>query len=236
MFMLFKKTLGGFVLLFDIGANRGDAVAAALNKGFSKIIAVEPAPRVFAELVRNYIYEPRVIPLRFAVSDKNNERVTFYEAEENGLSTLNRDWLTAENMPYAGKRFREIQANTITLDNLVTQYGIPTLIKIDVEGAEWQVFHGMTKRYGTLAFEWTFETIAEHEQQLDYLFTLGYSQVAPQYITHHLEEPKVWYPLVKRNKHQLLAWHQETSDAWIEKDWQKAGLRPTADVGMLWVR
>lgn len=224
------------MLLFDIGANRGDATIAGLEQR-CRVIAVEAAPRVFAELVKNFIYHPDVVPLRMAVSDKDGERLKFYEAEEDGLSSLNQEWLTKDGMPYKGKSYREVEVNTITIDTLANKYGKPDLIKIDVEGAEWQVMKGMTGHYGgMICFEWTFETIHQHEDQLDYLFTLGYREVAPQYIVNHLEEPTEWFHLIANNANQLLAWHQLTSDAWINGGWKVANLRPTADVGMLWVR
>ena len=224
------------MLMFDVGANRGDAVVVGLAQEY-RIIAIEAAPRVFGELVNNFIYNPDVVPLKMAVSDKDGERLKFYEADEDGLSTLNKDWLTNERMPYAGKPHREIEVNTITIDTLADKYGNPDLIKIDVEGAEWQVMKGMTRHYGgTLCFEWTFETMHQHEDQLDYLFTLGYREVAPQYIVNHLQEPTEWFDLRVNNSNQLLGWHQLTSDDWIDGGWKVAGLRPTADVGMIWVR
>jgi FkbM family methyltransferase len=223
------------MLLFDIGANRGDATKAGLSKGY-KVIALEPAPRTYKELVKNFVYSDDVVPLKYAVSDKDGERIKFYECIEDGLSTINKDWLTDESMPYAGKEFREIEANTVTIDTLADIYGEPDLIKIDVEGAEWAVFNGMTKKYKTVTFEWTFETIKEHEKQLNYLYLLGYKEVAPQYIVQHLEQPRVWLSLYEDNTNKLYAWHQETSDAWIEGGWKIASLRPTADVGMIWVR
>lgn len=224
------------MLLFDIGANRGEVTDLAFDKGFMKVIACEAAPRIFKHLVSDRIYNRDVVPLRVAVSDKDNQRVSFYEANEDGLSTLNIDWLTADTMPYKGKAYRTIQANTITIDTLVSVYGVPDLIKIDVEGAEWNVLHGITKRYKTISLEWTFATLSEHEEQLDYLYKLGYREFAPQYIVNHLEEPTEWFKLKKSNAKQLLIWHQETSDDWIDGGWKVAGLRPTADVGMLWVR
>jgi FkbM family methyltransferase len=223
------------MLLFDVGANRGDAVLAGLTQGY-RVIALEAAPRVYAELVGNFIYNPNVVPLRMAVSDKDGERLKFYEADEDGLSSLNKDWLTKDGMPYKGKFHREVEVNTITIDTLADKYGDPDLIKIDVEGAEWQVLKGMTRKYGTVAFEWTFETLCEHEDQLDYLWTLGYTEVAARFIEHHLQEPPAWGKLQKDNARQLLAWHQLNSDDWIDEDWKVAGLRPTADVGMVWVR
>lgn len=224
------------MLIFDVGANRGDFTLAALSKGY-KVVAIEAAPRIYGKLVSNFIYNPNVVPLRMAVSDKDGERLKFYEADEDGLSTLSKDWLTKDGMPYAGKPHREVEVNTITLDTLADKYGNPDLIKIDVEGAEWQVMKGMSRHYGgTLAFEWTFETMAQHEDQLDYLYQLGYREMAAQYIVNHCEEPQVWGEMQSNNVNQLLAWHQLTSDEWIDGGWKIANLRPTADVGMMWVR
>ena len=223
------------MIMFDVGANRGDATLEALKYGY-RVIAIEPAPRVFGELVKNFIYGQDVTALRMAVSDRDNEILKFYEADEDGLSTLNKDWLTKEGMPYAGKPYREVYVTTITLDTLARKYGEPDLIKVDVEGAEWNVFKGMTRAMGKLAFEWTFETLSEREAQLDYLYEIGYREVAPQYIEHHLKEPTEWFQLKRDNKRQLLAWHQETFDAWIDGGWKESNLRPTADVGMIWLR
>jgi FkbM family methyltransferase len=224
------------MLMFDVGANRGDATLAALAQGY-RVIALEAAPRVYSRLVSNFIYNPNVVPLRMAVADKDNERLKFYEAEEDGLSTLSKEWLTKEGMPYNGKPHREIEVNTITLDTLADKYGNPDLIKIDVEGAEWEVLHGMTRHYGgTLCFEWTFETLEQHENQLDYLWNLGYREIAPQYIVNHLEKPKEWFDLQPQSTGSLLKWHSQHLQAWLDGGWKEAGLRPTADVGMLWVK
>lgn len=224
------------MLLFDIGANRGDATHAGLALGFTKIIALEPAPRIYRQLVSQFIYNDKVVPLKLAVSDSCDDQIEFYEAEEDGLSSLNKDWLTSEGMPYAGKPYRTIKATTITVDKLVDIYGTPDLMKIDVEGAEWSVFRGMSKNYGKLAFEWTDATLSEHTTQLGYLGAIGYKQFNVQFITNHLEEPEEsgWISM---------EWAPDLSDivnlysqAWVDGEWKKAGLRPTADVGMLWLR
>lgn len=223
------------MLFFDIGANRGEATQVALDQGY-EVVALEAAPLVYSELVKKYIYDRRVLALRNAVSDKDNEWVDFYVAEEDGLSTLNKEWLTNPTLPYAGKPYKTVKVNTVTLDTLARLYGEPDLIKIDVEGAEWQVLRGMTRKYGTLCLEWTFATLDEHEKQMDYLYSIGYRQVAAQYIVGHLQEPKVWGELQADNAKQMLIWHQSTSDQWIDGEWKEAGLRQTADVGMLWFR
>jgi FkbM family methyltransferase len=220
------------MLCFDIGANRGDFTLAALGKGY-QVIALEPAPRVFAQLVKNFIYNPNVTPIRYAVSESDYARIEFYEAQEDGLSTLNKDWLTDKSMPYAGKPFRTIAATTITLDTLALKFGVPDLIKIDVEGAEWSVFKGLSTKMGMITFEWTYETLKEHNLQLEYLAHGGYKEVAPQFIEHHCQEPQVWYDLATFN---LMTWQINNKQGWESEQWKEAGLRPTADVGMVWVR
>jgi FkbM family methyltransferase len=220
------------MLCFDIGANRGDFTVAALGKGYD-VVAIEAAPKVFGELVSNFIYSPRVIPLKYAVSGSDYQYIEFYEAEEDGLSTINLDWLTDESMPYAGKPYRTVTATTITLDTLAQIYGVPDLIKIDVEGAEWSVFKGLSSKMGTIAFEWTLATIEEHQKQLEYLSIGGYTEVAPQYIEHHCQEPDTYYKL---STFDLLEWHEGAKGFWERENWKQSGLRPTADVGMLWVK
>ena len=220
------------MLLFDIGANRGDATLAGLQKGY-KVISLEPAPKIYAELVNSFIYNSNVVPIKVAVSDTDGQSIEFYEAEEDGLSTLNKDWLTSVDMPYAGKPYRVVKANTITLDTLVKIYGKPDLIKIDVEGAEWSVFKGMTSHYGKLAFEWTNVTIGEHQSQIEYLKGLGYTEAAPQFIEHHLQEPEVWYPI---DGFKLDEWVINNHHAWEDGGWKASNLRPTSDVGMCWVK
>ena len=220
------------MLLFDIGANRGDATVAGLAKGY-EVIAVEAAPKIYAELVKNFIYNPKVTPLKFAVSDQDYETIEFYEAEEDGLSTMNKAWLTDDSMPYAGKPFTTISATTITIDTLAAIYGDPDLIKIDVEGAEWQVLKGLSKPY-PLVFEWTDATIEEHVEQLKYLKSIGYKAFAPQFIEHHLQETNTWLSI--SDPLALPQWIENMSYWWSSEGWKQSGLRPTPDVGMCWVR
>ena len=220
------------MLMFDIGANRGDAAIVGRQKGY-KVIALEPGPIVFKNLVSNFIYDKEMVPLKYAVSDSDYQTIEFYEAIEDGLSTTNKDWLTSESMPYGGKDFRTIKCLTITVDTLAKIYGEPDLIKIDVEGAEWSVFQGMTKKYGTIAFEWTNATIGEHQSQIEYLQKLGYTKIGPQFIEHHLQEPEEWFDIKDQ---RLDDWVIVNKDKWENGGWKESNLRPTADVGMCWIR
>jgi FkbM family methyltransferase len=223
------------MLLFDIGANRGDAVVAGLNKGFDKIIALEPAPKMFYMLYNNFKNDKRVIPLKYAVSDSNDEKIEFYECVEDGLSTIEKSWLTGEGAIYNGKQFKTIKAITCTIDYLVEKYGIPDLVKIDVEGAESQVFGGMTCKPKQLCFEWSLFTLDQHLEQLKRLRDVnGYTEFALQYITDHLVEPTVYQSMSMIDS--LPKWIEDTKDEWENGGWLEYGLRQTTDVGMIWVK
>ena len=220
--------------MFDIGANRGDATIAGINLGY-KVIALEPAPRVFVQLVGSFIYSKSVVPLRLAVGEKDGERLEFYECVEDGLSTLDKDWLTKPGMPYYGKEYRTISVNTCTIDWLVEKYGRPDLMKIDVEGAEWGVLRGMSENYGKLALEWTQETMSDHNEQLQYLASIGYTEYRLQFIEDHLLEPEdAWAPITKKVNLEKI--RQSKQEWWTSEGWKRSNLRPTADVGMLWVK
>jgi FkbM family methyltransferase len=221
------------MLMFDIGANRGDATVAGVKLGY-KVIALEPAPRVFAELVSNFIYNQNVVPLRLAVGSEDGGRLEFYECVEDGLSTLEKSWLTDPGMPYYGKEFRTIFVNTCTVDWLVEKYGQPGLIKIDVEGAEWAVLRGMTKHSGKIALEWTMETMDKHNEQLQYLKSIGYTKFRLQFIEDHLLEPDDEWQKISNNT-DLEKIRQDKEFWWVSEGWRRSNLRPTADVGMLWV-
>lgn len=224
------------MLLFDIGANAGGATAVGLSKGY-KVIALDAAPRIFRTLVTNYIYNPNVVPLKYAVSDFDYKTVEFYETlETDALSSLNKEWLTSDTMPYNGFKYRTINATTITVDTLAKIYGEPDLMKIDVEGAEWNVLKGMTKYHGELALEWTINTMVEHEKQMDYLYSIGYREFAPQYIVEHLERPTEWFLLEENNSGKFFDWWRKTKDAWESGGWKEHNLRTSADVGMLWAK
>lgn len=225
-------------LCFDIGANRGEATGVALNSGYAKVIALEPAPTIYKTLLGNFGSDERVVCLDLAVSDSDGDVVTFYEAEEDGLSTLNIDWLTADGARYAGKPFHEVKAETVTMDTLIERYGLPDLVKIDVEGAEDWVLRGLTKKPGNLALEWHVEELPKVYEMLCRLRDInGYTEYGLQYITHHLHAPTEYQPLETFTMDSLMEWHQQESVKWEAGGWVDGGrLRATADAGMMWVR
>ena len=94
------------------------------------------------------------------------------------IASLSEEWIQAvkksgrcpeEN--YSWEKKQAIQITT--LDQLISQYGIPAFIKIDVEGYEYQVLQGLHQPVRALSLEFTPELLEPTFQCLDHLSSLG---------------------------------------------------------------
>jgi FkbM family methyltransferase len=161
-------------MYFDIGANIGKWSLANINQ-CKKIITIEASPITFNKLVDN-CKNDKIILLNYAVCNNNGNDITFYQAESDTLSTINKEWLTAESSRFYNHRYTEINCKTITIDKLIEQYGLPDMIKIDVEGGEYECICSLTQKVKLLCFEWASETNIITFNCIDYLYNLGYTQ------------------------------------------------------------
>jgi FkbM family methyltransferase len=168
-------------LIFDIGYNIGNFTQACLNKYTNcKVIAVEANPR----LCRLGSYHNLTL-LNNLVSDKDNMKIDFFiDPIQNGISTASVNYLNnsrfakgSKNLePASGKWQAPIKVQSITLDTLINIYGVPDLIKIDVEGYESTVLSGLTKAARDICFEWHEESYDELMKIVKHLKLLGYTK------------------------------------------------------------
>jgi FkbM family methyltransferase len=161
-------------MIFDIGANTGEWTKANINN-YDKIITIEASPITFEKLVKN-VSSNKIVLLNYAVCNNDGKDITFYHADKDVLSTINKEWLTNVKSRFNNERYNEIICKTITIDNLILQYGLPELIKIDVEGGEYECIRSLTRKVNLLCFEWASEVNDITFRCLDYLITLGFSQ------------------------------------------------------------
>lgn len=162
-------------MFFDIGANVGAWAKANVHK-CDKIISIEASPRTFDKLA-NQCKDDKIILLNYAVCNNNGEDITFYQASCDTLSTINKDWLTSETSRFHNHPYTQITCKTTTIDNLIKMYGLPVLIKVDVEGGEYECIASLTQKVNTLCFEWASETNSITLKCIDYLHdNLGFSR------------------------------------------------------------
>lgn len=159
-------------LVFDIGANIGSWTKSNINT-YDNFITIEASPITFKKLQKNCNHD-KVKLLNFAVCKNNNKEIIFYHANCDVLSTINKEWLTNESSRFYNQPFTEIKCKTISIDDLINEYGKPQLIKIDVEGGEYECISSLSHKVDCLCFEWASETNDITFQCLDYLQSLGF--------------------------------------------------------------
>lgn len=141
-------------VFYDIGANVGAYSLIVFNflSGNTKIYAFEPGFATFPQLCRNVYLNGAsrcIVPFQVALSYETSLRTLNYQNVLPGgaLHSL------GAAVDYLGRDFHPVLTlDTLTyrLDDFVEQFGlpIPTHIKIDVDGTEYQVLQGSEKILG----------------------------------------------------------------------------------------
>ena len=113
-------------------------------------------------------YRPRTRFRSFLVSDKSDEVLPFYVAQEKGHSTAKPDW--------AEEKARKIQVPSITLDDLLAREQVARIdmMAMDIEGFEPKALAGFSiERFGPQVV--VIEAHVEVRQQImDYFTAHGY--------------------------------------------------------------
>jgi FkbM family methyltransferase len=92
------------------------------------------------------------------------------------IASLSPEWVAQVR---ASGRFREFEwtgeepVEVTTLDELISEYGVPSFCKIDVEGFEAEVLDGLSTPIQALSFEFAREILETTEACLEKLAALG---------------------------------------------------------------
>lgn len=160
----YLSMLNGFhkgCLIYDIGANHGYKTDIFLRLG-AKVIAVDP-DEANQEILRrkflSYRFRKRpVIVIGKAVSDQNSVQTMWIDEPGSAFNTLSSKW--SRTLREDASRFgrtvafgSEVKVSTVTLADLISTFGQPFFVKIDVEGHEQYVLQSMGGAVPYLEFE-----------------------------------------------------------------------------------
>ena len=137
--------------VLDVGANAGYMTAAAAGAGAKRVIAFEPHPALFARLGRSVArwnamprVAGRVVARQEAVSAGQGTATLLIPKKgwaDNEISTLE----TKADLD----GFDQVRVTTTALDTIVREIQEPIgLLKIDIEGHEFQAFKGGSESLG----------------------------------------------------------------------------------------
>jgi FkbM family methyltransferase len=184
----------------DIGAHYGyfSLLAATLVGENGRVLAAEAAPTTFRRLAANVEPYPRVMTFAGALAETAGE-MTFYEfpvqfSEYNALDVAQ----------YQGERwFRDFppvahRIPTQTLDALLARHQLqPSLIKIDVEGAEPRVIRGganyLQAHHPVIVMEYLPGSLP-HQEAAGQLLAWGYAAytLTPEGMTVVIGDPEAY--------------------------------------------
>jgi FkbM family methyltransferase len=163
-------------LAIDVGAHVGDRVASFRRLG-ARVIALEPQPLLFRALRLMHACDRNVTLLPVAASALPGQMPLRVNTANPTVSTLSQDFVASADGQDGWREQvwdREITVEITTLAALISHYGQPAFIKIDVEGHEDQVLAGLSSRVPALSFEFTTICRDVASRCLDQLAALGY--------------------------------------------------------------
>jgi len=145
-------------LVFDIGANNGDFTSMYLKLG-STVVAVEPDKTNIQILKARFGGNQNVILLGKAVSNEIGTEELFINGDGSGFNTMSEKWKSSLQDPEINRWrgtynfIKSYRIQTTTVDDMISIYGSPFFIKIDVEGYEHKVITSLTKKINLINFE-----------------------------------------------------------------------------------
>jgi FkbM family methyltransferase len=117
--------------VLDLGGNIGASVKLWMDAGAAEVIAVEPDPDNFAMLQMNVErWGTRVTAIQAAVVAHHEPKQNLYVNGRKG-----KDWHSI--IPVKGRQVVEVAA--VNFQSLLDRFQ-PTHLKVDVEGAEYELF------------------------------------------------------------------------------------------------
>lgn len=173
------------MLVFDIGYNLGNFSREILSiYPTAKIVGIDGHP-MYEEIHRKN-GDSRVEFVSGVVSDVQDRDVSFFICDSNpGINSINTKWIDSiRHNHFFHRTKREVRVKSYTLDHLISKYGTPNIIKLDIEGAEFSALKGLTTKSDVLLFEWCEELFDDTIRCVERLLELGYTRFAND---HHWE-------------------------------------------------
>jgi len=169
-------------LVFDVGLNLGDKSDLYLNLG-CRVIGFEPLKECYESALERFRINPNFSAKNIAL-DKQKGFEKIYLASYHTISSMSQDFINEVKK----ERFKDYDWNheriiqTDTLDNMISLYGKPNYIKIDVEGYEYNVLSGLTSQVGMISIEFNPELCEKTIMCIDYIDTLNNGDTKFNYV------------------------------------------------------
>jgi FkbM family methyltransferase len=161
-------------IVFDVGANVGNR-AKIFSRLASRVILFEPQPYCQQVLEVGFAGDKKIVLVPKALGrDIGTARIMVSDAHT--VSSMSRTWIDAvkKSGRFSHIRWdRDVEVHVTTLDSAIAEFGMPSFIKIDVEGYEAEVLAGLSRPIAAMSLEFTPEHLESIRNCLIKLNRLG---------------------------------------------------------------
>lgn len=181
-------------LCFDIGAHLGNRTKVWRKLG-ARVIAVEPQEVCLTHLRKRFGQDSQVTILPVAVAAEAGETMLHVSALTPTITSLaGEQWQQdmQDSSSFTVKWDYSVPVKTVTLEDLVQEYGIPDFCKIDVEDLELEVLKGLQTAIPLLSFEYFSIRIDKTIDCIRRLEQIGIYEYNWSYGESHIMEAKDW--------------------------------------------
>lgn len=171
-----RRFLGPGDLAFDIGCHVGDRAASFRRLG-ARVVAVEPQPRLARLLRLMFRGDPGFTLVASLIGASEGESVLRLNSANPTVASASEAFVAAAaGAPgWEGQVWdAELTLPRTTLDALIARHGMPSFVKVDVEGWEAEVLAGLSTAPRALSFEFTTIQREVALAGLERLTALGY--------------------------------------------------------------
>jgi len=144
-------------ICFDVGANVGDKTEIFLALG-AVVVAFEPQADCVATMRRRLGKRQNLTIEACALGEQVATSQIMICEQFSTISSMSPEWINAVKRSgrFAKGDWNRAQTVTVaTLDSMIRKHGLPSFIKIDVEGYEYQVLRGLNRRVPVISIEFT---------------------------------------------------------------------------------
>ena len=142
--LLNLKHISNNSIILDIGANVGDVSDVLIKTYDPKIYCYEPNIVCYKHMVSRFKNNPKIKIFNFAVSNFTGKTFLYFHEKAKNISEFNqRSSLKKEKDGLDINK--KIEVNCVDIKNILDQHNKIDLIKIDIEGSEYEIMPEIIK-------------------------------------------------------------------------------------------
>lgn len=139
--------------VLDVGANLGNVSSFILEKKSCKVFSFEPNALCFEILKRRFLDDNRIRIYNLAISNFSGKSNLFLHQNSKGISDSS--YLESSSLKHEKDNVSEnnyFEINVLNIDDLLSRFEKIDLIKIDIEGGEYDIMPSLIQNRSKIKY------------------------------------------------------------------------------------